>query len=97
MVPDNGTDTMRVCGVLPAHCDNGATAELGSTGKFRGPDVIPDDGANAMRMCSVQLACCDDKAVPLLSCAVLASSEACMWSLTVVLMPAHVRYTACTS
>ena len=97
MVPDDGTDAMRACSVLLACCDNGATAELGSVGKFQGPDVIPDDGANAMCMCGVLLAHHDDEAVPLLSWAALASSEACMWSLMVVPMPARVRCTTCAS
>jgi len=52
--------------------------EPGSAGKFQGPDVVPDNGADAMRACSELLACCGDRAVPLLSWAVLASSEARM-------------------
>jgi len=52
--------------------------EPGSAGKFQGPDVVPDNGADAMRACGELLACCGDGAVPLLSWAALASSEACM-------------------
>ena len=55
-----------------------STPELGSAGKFQGPDVVPDNGADAMHTCSVLLARCDDEAVPLLSWATLASSEAQM-------------------
>jgi len=41
---------------------NSSAAELGSTGKFRGPHVDPDDGADAVRACGVLLARRDDEA-----------------------------------
>jgi len=55
-----------------------STSEPGSAGKFRGPDVVPDNGTDAMCACGELLACCGDRAVPLLSWAALASSEAHM-------------------
>jgi len=63
---------------LERHTITFSTPELGSTGKFQGPDVAPNNGTDAMCTCSVLLACCDDKAVPLLSWAALVSSEAQM-------------------
>jgi len=41
---------------------NSSAAELGSTGKFRGPHVDPNDGADAVHVCGVLLACRDDEA-----------------------------------
>ena len=59
--------------------------------------MIPNDGTNAMCMCGVLLVHCDDKAMPPPIWVVLASSEAYMWSPTVVPMPARVLYTAYAS
>jgi len=39
-----------------------SAAELGSTGKFRGPHVDPDDGTDAVHACGVLLARRDDEA-----------------------------------
>jgi len=59
--------------------------------------MIPNDGADAMHTCGVLLACRDDEAAPPLSWAVLASSEARMWSPTVVPMPVRMWCMACAS
>jgi len=63
---------------LECHAVTFSAPEPGSTGEFQGPDVVPDNGADAMRVCGELLACCGDGAVPLLSWAALASSEARM-------------------
>ena len=63
---------------LERHAVTFSAPEPGSAGEFQGPRVVPDNGADAMRACGELLACCGDGAVPLLSWAALASSEACM-------------------
>ena len=63
---------------LEHHATTFSASELGSTGKFQGPDVVPDNGTGAIHACGVLLARCDNKGMPMLSWAALASSKACM-------------------